>query len=237
MALLRHVVATLAAAGLLATAGCPGETAVRGTLTLEPGYIGDIRGSNVQLHTTADLSDEPVAAAVSRSGADQRRSEFELVGMPAGSYYLLAWRDVDGDGRLGDRDIAGVGGGTYRPGYGGGPIQVYEGAGTVGIGVNMRTWRDPVDTAHARRSGGLDTTEFSFVFNYDLVLTSLTIHFPGLGTLADPDAPGPKSRGVTYLSGGWTRGGREMPAGRHIVYLAGRLESDTFRLSVPVEVR
>lgn len=227
---------SLAVALLLVAAGCRRETAVSGRLDLEPGYIGDVRGSRVELHLAADLSDEPVVTALSEAGPDQRSSEFRLTGMPAGMYYLLAWRDADGNGRISDRDIVGVGGGTYRPGYGGGPIQVFTGANTGGLGVKLRTWRAPVDTIWARRSRAGDTTEFSYRLNYDLVITSLSIYFPGLGTLSDPDAVGPKTRGVVHVSGGWTRGGQAMPAGRHLVSITGRLDGEDFSISSPVEV-
>jgi len=221
---------------LLSVAACDGETAVLGEVRLEAGYVGDVRGSRIELYETNDLSGEPVVAGVSEFSVDARRSSFRLTGMLPGSYYLLAWRDVDEDGRISDRDLVGVGGAAYRPGFGGGPIGVFAGVPTDVRFVNMRPWRDPVQSLEGVRSPGRDTTEFRLVFNYDLELTSMAVQFPGLGTLLDPDAPGPKVAGAVYVSGGWTRGGVEMPGGRHLVNISGRLEGETFNLTVPVDV-
>ncbi|MFO7639124.1 MAG: hypothetical protein R6X14_07515 [bacterium] len=221
--------------GLLAP-GCRQETAVVGELILESGHVGDVRASRVELHATFDLSEAPVAAVTSDDGRDERRSAFHLSGMPAGSYYLLAWQDVDRDGRISDRDIVGVRDGSYRPGYGGTPVEVFDGAETDVRNVTVSTWRDPVASVTGRRSAAFDTTEFLFGFNYDLELTALSVTFPGLGTLLDPDAPGPKLAGVEYVSGGWVRGGAEMPAGRHVLHLTGRLEGESFNLALPVDV-
>lgn len=226
----------IAAVVLLSAAACDGETAVFGEVMLEAGYVGDVRGSRVELYETNDLSGEPVAFAISETGSNVRRSSFRLAGVPPGRYYLLAWRDVDEDGRISNGDLVGVGGGSYRPGFGGGVVEVFAGAATDVRVINMQTWRDPVRSLEGGRSTARDTTEFRLVFNYDLELTSMAVQFPGLGVFLDPDAPGLKVAGAVYLSGGWTRGGGEMPRGRHLVNLTGRLDGQAFNITVPVDI-
>ena len=221
---------------LLPVVGCERSTTVVGRLVLEEGVVGDVSGSSVELYELSDLSVPPVATVVSDTGFDHRLSRFEIEQVPAGTYYVLAWSDVDGNGTISDRDIVGVHGGDYRPGHGGSPIEVYEGARIDARDINMEVYAQVVDSIAGFRTAGRDTTFFIYSFNYDVTITSLAIEFPEFGTLIDPEASGGKTAGVVYRSDGWSRGGSEMPVGSHHVYVSGTRDGERFDLEFPLEV-
>jgi hypothetical protein len=85
------------------------------------------------------------------------------------------------------------------------------------------------------RTNGNQVTEFSYSFNYDITLTSLTISWPGGGADADPTAPGAKTASTVYTSV-WNAGGAEMPAGNHILKFVGTFEGAAFDVDVAVGV-
>ncbi|MEO0082712.1 MAG: hypothetical protein ABIL25_10580 [candidate division WOR-3 bacterium] len=62
------------------------------------------------------------------------------------------------------------------------------------------------------------------------------ITFPGLGTMEDPLAPGPKAAGETYLSTGWKAGGAQMPEGEHVLAFRGIMDGRRFEVEVRVVV-
>jgi hypothetical protein len=233
----RHATVVFLVAFLfLVVGGCERSTTVVGRLVLESGVVGDVSGSSVELYETFDLSGSPVAMTVSDTGFDHRLSRFEVDQVAAGTYYILAWSDVDGNGTISDRDIVGVGGGDYRPGYGGSPIEVFEGARIDARDINMEVYAEVVDSVAGFRTAGGDTTFFIYSFNYDVVVVSLSIEFPEFGTLIDPEASGDKTAGVVYRSDGWSRGGDAMPSGLHHLYVTGRLDGDQFDLEFRLDV-
>ena len=92
-----------------------------------------------------------------------------------------------------------------------------------------------ITAAGARTRGGTETN-FTYSCNQDVVLTSLTIDFPGYGPFADPDAPGHKTAGTTYHSAGWNCGGGQMPTGDHEMEFLGSWILGTFDITVTVHI-
>jgi hypothetical protein len=204
---------------------------------MESGEAGDARGSSVELHEARDLSGAPVVVVTSDSTEQPRASSFEVSGLTEGSYYILAWKDSDGNGVVSNQDLVGVRGEVYRPGHGGSEIEVLAGA-TIDAGdVLMRAYRAPLQAVSGARNAALDSTSFTYSFNYDVVVTSLSVSFPGSGPVADPEAAGPKTAKLDYVSSGWSRAGRTMPNGIHSVHVHGTLDGELFRIVAPVEVQ
>ncbi|MFO7638876.1 MAG: hypothetical protein R6X14_06215 [bacterium] len=216
--------------------GCDKPTKLIGTLILQTGQTGDVQNAKVQLFLSSDLTGNPVKEVASMSAGNASRSQFEFVDVLPGYYYLLAWKDLNGDGQLSDRDIVGIHGGTYLPGHGGTQVTVSEGK-TSDVGdVVMMIYKELKTTAGGTRAQGGVVTNFSYSFNYDLTLSSLTITFPGFDPITDPDAPGAKTAGVTYTSEGWNTGGGQMPTGDHLLRFQGTWEGAAFDITVTVSV-
>lgn len=221
---------------LLSLAGCDRTTGLTGTLILQTGQTGDVQNCRVQLFLSSDLTGNPVKEVASQSGGNASRSEFEFADILPGYYYVLAWKDLNGDGRVSDRDLVGVHGGTYRPGHGGSQVTVSEGKVTDIGEIVMMIYKELLITAAGSRSQGGLVTDFNYSFNYDLTLSSLTITFPGYDPVTDPDAPGPKTAGQTYLSEGWHAHGEPMPTGEHLLRFQGTWEGAAFDITVAVTV-
>jgi hypothetical protein len=230
--------AVILAAGLVLVGGvCEIPTSVKGTLSIAPEVSGDVRASAVSLYPTSDLSGPAAAGGAAADTGAGRSVGFELADVPAGKYYLLAWQDVDDDGVIDDGDLVGLRGAGYQPGLGGQVLEVVEGALTDAGGVEMKVYLEPLDTVTGALVPTGDTTVFRYSFNHDLELSALSIAFPGIGTLTDPEAAGEKLAGVLYESGGWSAGGAPMPTGIHRVSFRGTLESSRFDVSREVDVR
>lgn len=225
-------------AGLLMLGGtCEEPTTVRGTLKLASGEVGDVRGSRVSLYPTSNLSGAPVAAGVAPDTGQGRSVGFEIADVPAGNLYLVAWQDVDSSGEIGDGDLVGLRGATYQPGLGGQALEVLAGLATEAGTIELRRYLEPLDTVTGFLVPSGDTTVFRYSFNHDLELTALSIAFPGIGTMTDPEAAGLKLAGAVYESGGWSAGGAPMPSGVHLVAFRGTLDSTRFDVTREVDVR
>jgi len=232
----------LAAVALIAVAvvsftGCDTATKLIGTLILQTGQTGDVQNCKVQLFVSQDLTGNPVKEVGSQQSGNTTRSPFEFTDIVEGYYYLLAWKDLNGDGVVSDKDIVGVHGGTYEPGYGGSQVTVTEGK-TVDVGeIVMMIYKELKISASGSRSQGGTVTDFTYSFNYDVTLTSLTIYFPGFNPANDPDAPGAKTAGTQYTSEGWNAGGAVMPTGDHTLNFVGSWEGVAFDIDVIVNVQ
>lgn len=215
---------------------CSKETKVIGTLLLQPGQTGDVQNCRVELYEKADLTGTPVKYVASKASGQANRSEFEFTDVIEGYYYLLAWKDLNGDGVVSDKDIVGVHGGTYKPGYGGSQITVKAGQ-TNDVGeIEMLIYKELKISASGSRSADLLETTFAYSFNYDVTLTSLTITFPGYNPVQDPNAPGAKTAGTQYTSGPWNAGGIPMPTGAHTLQFVGTWEGTSFDITVTVTI-
>jgi hypothetical protein len=228
----RHLLA-LTALGLLA--GCRLPTTVYGRLVLKPGDDGDVRLARVELHDSVAWDSAPLYEVSPDSGGQFYRVSFEFPVVAPGPYYVLAWQDRDGDGRVSDGDLTGVCGGQHRPGWPGKPVIVYE-RWTVDAGdIEMAMYQVLEVNATGTRSQSGDTTTFTYSFNHDVRLNSLAVTFPGQPALPDPDAPGDKVADSTYLSGGWSMGG-QMPTGLHQLEFRGTSRDSNFVLRAAVRV-
>ncbi len=229
---LRCVLA-LAVLGLLA--GCRMPTTVYGRLVLKPGESGDVRLARVELHDSIAWDSAPLYEVSPDTGGLFYRVSFEFPVVAPGPYYVLAWQDRDGDGRVSDGDLTGVCGDSHRPGWPGEPVIVYA-RWTVDAGdIEMATYRVLEVHATGARSQAGDTTTFTYSFNHDVRLNSLAIAFPGQPVLPDPGAPGDKVADSTYLSGGWSMDG-QMPSGLHQLEFRGIFRDSSFMLRAAVRV-
>jgi hypothetical protein len=216
--------------------GCTKATKLIGTLKLQAGQAGDVQNTRVELYESSDLTGTPVQYVASKASGSANSSDFEFVDVIEGYYYLLAWKDMDNDGDISDGDIVGINGGTYRPGFGGDRIIVTKGKTTDVGDITMLLYEALEIGATGVRVNGNTETNFSYSFNHDCTITSLTITFPGYSPITDPDAPGARTAGTTYTSNGWNTGGGEMPTGVHTLSFAGTWSGGAFAIDVPVTV-
>jgi uncharacterized protein (DUF2141 family) len=234
----RLMVLTVVVAAVLSFAGCEKQTKLTGTLILQTGQTGDVQNSKVQLFLSADLTGNPVKEVGSKSEGNASRSTFEFTDVLPGYYYVLAWKDLNGDGVVSDKDIVGIHGGTYRPGYGGSQVTVSEGK-TADVGdIVMLIYKELKTTATGSRSQGGAVTDFSYSFNYDVTLSRFSVVFPDEPGVEYEDSrqPGAKTGGTSYASDGWNMGGAPMPTGSHILRFQGTWEGTAFDVSVTVGV-
>jgi uncharacterized protein (DUF2141 family) len=212
---------------------CTKATKLTGTLVLQPGQTGDVQNSRVELYEKADLTGSPVAFVASKNNTISN-SPFEFTDVIEGYYYVLAWKDLDGDGTVSDKDIVGVHGGTYVPGQGGTQVTVTKGKTTDVGDIEMLIYKVLKISASGERVNGGTETNFTYSFNYDVTVTSLTITFPGYAPVTDPN-PGAKTAGTSYHSDGWNTGG-VMPTGAHTLEFVGTWEGNAFDIIVTVTV-
>lgn len=220
---------------VLGLAGCTKATKLIGTLILQTGQSGDVQNSRVQLFVSQDLTGNPVKEVASKQN-NTVNSPFEFTDVVEGYYYVLAWKDLNGDGVVSDKDIVGIHGGTYRPGYGGTQVTVQTGKTTDVGEIVMLIYKELDITASGQRVNGNTETNFTYSFNYDLTITKLTITFPGYTPIEDPDAQGAKTAGVQYHSDGWNVGGGVMPTGSHTLNFEGTWEGTNFDIDVIITV-
>jgi hypothetical protein len=225
----------LVLATLCLLAGCWLRTAVFGRLALKPGEVGDVRLARVELHDSVAWDSAPLYTATPEAGGQFFQAAFEFPVVEPRAYYVLAWQDRDADGRVSDGDLVGFYGDSNRLRRPGKPVIVYKNWAVNAGNIEMSTYEMLEVNATGARSPSGDTTSFSYSFNHDAVLNSLTLTFPGQPTLPDPSAAGPKVADSTYLSGGWSMGG-QMPVGLHQLEFRGTFRDTTFVLRVAVRV-
>ncbi|HTW91940.1 MAG TPA: hypothetical protein VMH22_09550 [bacterium] len=225
----------VAMAGLCLLAGCKFPTTVYGRLALTPGSQGDVRLARIELHDSVAWDSAPAYSIAPESGGSFSLASFEFPAVAPGPYYILAWVDKNGDGKVSDGDLTGVYGGQNRPGWPGKPVDVYQGWTVDAGNIEMATYEVLAASATGFRSPTGDTTTFRYSFNHDFQLNSLAVTFPGQPALPDPAAPGEKVADSTYYSGGWSMGG-QMPTGMHELEFRGIFRDSSFVLRVAVSV-
>jgi hypothetical protein len=216
---------------------CTKATKLIGTLILQTGQSGDVQNCKVQLYVSSDLTGSPVKEVASQQNTTVN-SPFEFTDPVEGYYYLIAWKDLNGDGVVSDKDIVGIHGGTYRPGYGGSQVTVKDGK-TEDVGeIVMLIYKELKISASGSRSQGGAVTDVSYSFNYDVSLTRFSIVFPDEPGVEYEDSRqlGARAAGTTYTSDGWNIGGGQMPTGSHIVRFQGTWDLTAFDVSVTVAV-
>ncbi|MFO7651689.1 MAG: hypothetical protein R6X13_10175 [bacterium] len=233
----KSVLLALVAVASLLFVTCDKQTGLTGTLILQTGQSGDVTNCRVQLFVSSDLTGSPVKEVASQPG-NTVRSEFEFEDVLPGYYYLLAWKDLNGDGVVSDRDIVGIHGGTYRPGYGGSQVTVIDGK-TEDVGeIVMLIYKELKLTASGVRTQGGTVTDFSYSPSYDITISRFSIVFPDEPGVEYEDnrQVGAKTGGQTYMSDGWNMQGAVMPSGNHILRFQGTWETTAFDISVTVNV-
>jgi len=214
---------------------CTKATKLIGTLILQTGQSGDVQNCKVQLFVSSDLTGSPVKEVASQQNTTVN-SPFTFDDPVEGYYYLIAWKDLNGDGVVSDKDIVGIHGGTYRPGYGGSQVTVKDGKTTDVGEIVMLIYKELKISASGERVNGATETNFTYSFNYDVTISSLTITFPGFTPIVDPDAVGAKTAGTSYHSDGWNTGGGTMPTGAHTLQFVGTWDGTPFDVTVTVTI-
>ncbi len=213
---------------------CTKKTKLTGTLILQTGQSGDVQNCKVQLFVSQDLTGNPVKEVASQQNTTIN-SPFEFDDPVEGYYYLIAWKDLNGDGVVSDKDIVGIHGGTYTPGHGGSQVEVKDGKTTDCGEIVMMIYKElKISASGVRSNAGLET-DFTYSFNYDVTLSSLTITWPDNTSNVDLTAPGAKTAGTVYTSS-WNAGGAEMPVGAHVLTFVGTFEGAAFDIDIPVTV-
>jgi uncharacterized protein (DUF2141 family) len=209
------------------TLSCPKKvTGIKGKLILQTGQTGDVRNCKVQLFVSSDLNGSPVKeVASSATGVDQTKSDFEFTDLVANYYYILAWKDLNGDSKVSDKDIVGVHGGTYRSGYGGSQVTVTDNKETDVGEITMMIYRQLLLSASASRDANqLMSVDYSF--NYDVTASSFKVE-----GVDDATQYGTKTAGTVYHSAGWNVGGNPPPAGPYVVNIGGTWDGAAFSVT------
>ena len=231
----KTVLLALILVGVTFMGSCTKATKLTGTLVLQPGQTGDVENTRVALYEKADLTGTPVAFVASKTNTISN-SPFEFDNVLEGYYYVLAWKDLDGNGVVSDKDIVGVHGGTYVPGQGGTQVTVVKGQTTDVGDIEMLIYKELKISASGALANAGTETGFTYSFNYDVAVTSLTITFPGFAPLTDAGAVGAKTAGTIYHSDGWNNGGAQMPTGAHTLEFVGTWDGGAFDVVVTVNV-
>lgn len=221
----------------LVLAGCHRPGRLSGVLVLAPGVGVDISGSQVELLAQEDTGF--LVLAVTTSGPVDRfgQSHYEMDNLSEGARFLRAWKDMDGDGRIGDRDLVGVLRGQFRRGYNGESFWLYDDVLNRADPVELTVFFELEVAVSARRVRGDSVTEFSYSFNHDVLLNSLQITFPMLGSYLDAQGAGHRRACSTYWSSGWRLTNGVMPAGEHLLRLRGAALDTLFDTTLAVVVR
>jgi len=209
------------------TLSCPKKvTGIKGTLILQTGQTGDVRNCRVQLFVSSDLTGTPVKeVASSATGVDQTKSDFEFTDLVANYYYILAWKDLDGDGTVSDKDIVGIDGGTYRPGYGGSQVTVTDNKETDVGEITMLIYKE-LKLAASTSHDNNDLMSVDYSFNYDVTVSAFQVE-----GIDDPGQYGTKTASTVYHSIGWNVGGNTPPAGPYVLTIGGTWSGAAFSIT------
>jgi len=219
------------------TLSCPKKiTGIKGTLILQTGQAGDVRNSRVQLFVSSDLTGNPVKEVASdATGVDQTKSKFEFEDVLPQYYYLLAWKDLNGNGKVDHLDIVGVHGGKYKPGYGGTQITVTEGKMTDVGEIVMYIYKELLMTVRTERDAN-GFLSFIYKFNDDCVVTSWSFTGPGGIQASDPDQNGSKTANTEYRSEWWAYNNGPMPSGNYTITAVTTYEGASVTVTATINV-
>jgi uncharacterized protein (DUF2141 family) len=222
----KKIFAILVLALLVIGIGCTKKTGVKGRLILQTGQTGDVRGSKVQLFVSSDLTGNPVKEVGSdATGTDQTKSEFEITDVVPQYYYLLAWKDLNGNGKVDHLDIVGIHGGSYRAGYGGSQVTVTSGKTTDVGDITMLIYKELILTGRCEKEYTNGWVAFYYQFNDACEVTDWKLTYPDGTTYTDSDQNGNKVASTEYRSPVdpqyyWSGGqGLPAPLGNYIITL------------------
>ncbi len=102
-------------------------TTINGTLTLNGAASGDLHQTRVYLRAGATARENDQLIRRVPTAGSGRQVEFTIDKVTPGRYYLEAWRDLNGDGLIGDGDYYGYFGDAARPGDNPPPLTIAEG--------------------------------------------------------------------------------------------------------------
>ncbi len=227
----------LFAVAVAVVAGCSRPGRIAGTLVLAPEDTGDVRRLPVLVFEDQSPDSVRLALVLTDSSSDRRRAEFTIDSLGPGDYYLLAWGDLNSTDSIEDGDLVGVHGAEFSRTGLGVPVTVARGELALAGELTVRVLKEPVGSATGQRDSSRTATGFQFGFNHRLLLSSLTVTFPGHGPYPDPMAPGWKDADSLYRSDGWQFGGAEMPAGEHRLRFAGTMDGRQFDVELRCDVQ
>lgn len=235
----KFVLVGVAIALILGLAGCDilgGGTGVKGKLIIEPGQTGDVRNARVELYEEENLSGTPVAYVQSESGGtDETEAEFKITDVLAGYYYLLAWKDIDGDSNISHLDLVGVYNGTYKPGEGGQQLTIEDGKMTDAGDITMMIYKEAqVESASGTIADAGYSVYYTYTFNEDVTLETFTVTIPGYDPYTDPNETGSWNGGQSYTTDKYIIGGGTVPipGGPHTLNFVGEFEGADFDITV-----
>lgn len=232
--------AALAAALLLSASGCKytGPTEVAGYLVLAEGETGDLRGTTVQFFDTTGFGGPVRYSARADTSRFNYRVWFSIPDIPEGDFYVLAWQDSDTSGTVSDGDLVGVHGGEYARRDSSERFHVYDDWTFVSMpDIQMHRFLRVEPTVEGGRDSSGTRVDLRYRMNHDLMLSSLALYVPGVGTLPGASAAGWKRADSVYESTGWNLGGQAMPTGWYVLRFRGQFEGDTFALDEAVRIR
>lgn len=234
-------VAMVVVAGFISCDILGGATGVKGKLILEPGQTGDVRNARVELYEKSDLTGDPVKYGQSSSeGTDQSEAEFEIADVLSGYYYLLAWKDMDGDGDISGGDLVGVNGGSYTAGEGGQQLTIEDGKMTDVGNISMKIFVEPVAVVVTGSiktdNDGYEYAEYTYTFNKDVTLTSVTLNAPGYNPYSPDSETGTRNSDQVYSFNVyfWNGAEYEVPSGTHSFVFQGTDDEGAFTLNVDI---
>lgn len=233
-------VAMVVVAGFISCDILGGATGVKGKLILEPGQTGDVRNARVQLFVDENLSGTPVAFVQSESGdIDETEAEFEITDVLAGYYYLVAWKDIDGDGDISHLDLVGVYNGTYKAGEAGQQLTIEDGKMTDVGDITMMIYKEAkIESSSGTIADGGYTVSYTYTFNEDVTLDVFTVILPGYDSYVDPDEKGSRTGGQSYTTQKYIIGDGSVPipTGTHTLNFVGEYEDADFDITVDVSL-
>jgi hypothetical protein len=237
---LTRTAGTLAAALLLSAPGCryTGPTEVAGYIVLAEGETGDLRGATVQFFDTTGFRGPVLYSTRADTQGFSYRARFSVPDIPEGDFCVLVWQDNDASGTVSDGDLVGVHGGAYAGRDSAERVHVYD-DWTLVMVPDIQVYR--FLRVEAAVEGGRDSTgtraDFRYRLNHDIMLLSLALYVPGVGTLPDASAAGWKRADSVYETSGWNLGGQAMPTGWYVLRFRGLFDGDTFTVDEAVRVR
>jgi uncharacterized protein (DUF2141 family) len=217
---------------------CPAAkvTGIKGKAVMQTGQSANVRGTKVQLFETADLTGTPNQQITSSTTAkDSTQFSFEFTGVTPGDYYLLAWKDRNGNDTIDNLDLVGVYGDTFRPRYGGQSVSVMQDS-LVDVGqIAMRIYNVLTMNLNATQRPP-DTLDLAYRFNEDCSVTNWVLSTPWGAQITDLTQNGDKLADTIYHYDAIGVNDQPNPTGIYAVITDGTWTHGAFHDSVAVNV-
>lgn len=147
---------------------------------------------------------------------------------------------MDGDGEISDLDLVGVYGGTYTAGEGGQRLTIEDGKMTDVGNITMMIYIEPVAVLLVGlkkvNNDGYEYAEYTYTFNKDVNLTSVTLNVSGYPAYTPDTETGTRSGDTPYSFDVYFTDGQNVfvPSGTHTLTFVGTADGDPFDITVSV---